>query len=274
MTAINVMFTEYWPDPVTGRQYAPAWPYLVADPGAQQRIRDLPLDRRAIIEDMVFDRTAMGALSGITSMNGRAAGPIIATPALRASIGGSANARTLTTGAGLSSIPIGFAVRFRAPGANTGAMTLNVDGTGAVACRTITGVALPAGYVRTDVDTVAIYDGTFWVVGREVERGSNSNGWFVRYADGTLECWSVAVSIDVTIAANAPIHRGVISASLPATFSSTSDMAAFAFLNEDTVRTWGMCFPNTTSVVTVRAFADVSQTGRSLKVHAKGRWYS
>jgi hypothetical protein len=43
---------------------------------------------------------------------------------------------------------------------------------------------LPAGYIRTDVDTVATYDGTFWVLNREIEEGSNANGQFVRFETG------------------------------------------------------------------------------------------
>lgn len=100
--------------------------------------------------------------------------------------GGSANAITLT--AGLVSLTVGTQVRWRAVAANTGAATINLDGLGAVACRTITGVALPAGYIRTDVETVATYDGTFWVVDRQIERGSNANGEFARFADGTQIC--------------------------------------------------------------------------------------
>lgn len=104
--------------------------------------------------------------------------------------GGTANAITLTGAlpAGASSIPVGTQVRFRATAANTGATTINLDGVGAVACRTITGVALPSGYIRTDVDTIASFDGTYWVLDRQIERGVNANGNFFRLADGTQSC--------------------------------------------------------------------------------------
>ncbi len=78
--------------------------------------------------------------------------------------GGTANAINLTYGMG--SLVVGQQVRFRAPNANTGATTINLDGLGAIACRTVTGVALPSGYIRMGVETVATYDGTFWVVDR------------------------------------------------------------------------------------------------------------
>lgn len=103
-------------------------------------------------------------------------------------ISGTANAIVLTTSpasVAQVSLQVGTQVRFRASAANTGATTINWGGTGVKSCRTITGVALPAGYIRTDVDTVATYDGTYFVVQREIERGSNANGLYVRWADGT-----------------------------------------------------------------------------------------
>jgi len=100
---------------------------------------------------------------------------------LRATYGGTADAVTLTTGAGLSGTPpTGLALRFRATAANTGATTIALDGGTPIACRTVTGVALPGGYIRTDADTDAVFDGTFWVLRRTPEYGSNANGNFMR----------------------------------------------------------------------------------------------
>lgn len=80
--------------------------------------------------------------------------------------GGAADAITLTTayGSTVPALKAGDQFRFRATANNTGATTINVDGLGAIAAITITGVALPAGYVRTDVDSVAVYNGTNFVV--------------------------------------------------------------------------------------------------------------
>lgn len=122
------------------------------------------------------------------------AGVVGSNPGLRATVGGTANAVTLTTGSNLSgAIPTGSEVRFRATSANTGATTIAADGGSAIACRTRTGVALPSGYIRTDVDTIARYDGTYWVLGREVEQGSNANGEYIRHADGSITCWAKMV---------------------------------------------------------------------------------
>jgi hypothetical protein len=114
-----------------------------------------------------------------------------------ASYGGSANVITLT--AGFVSLATGMQVRFRATAANTGAATINLDGLGAKACRTVTGAALPAGYIRTNADTLATYDGTNWVLSRETERGGNANGQYVRMADGSQFCAREA-TVDLTTA--------------------------------------------------------------------------
>ena len=104
------------------------------------------------------------------------------------------NAQVLTSGLNLSGPVVGQRVWFKAAGTNTGAATLKLDGTAAIACRTITGVALPAGYIRTDVVTHAWYDGTYWVLDRLPEIGSNANGGYERLADGKMTCWGTAVS--------------------------------------------------------------------------------
>jgi len=147
---------------------------------------------------------------------------------LRATYGGTADAITLTTGLSYTAVTTGQQIRFRATSANTTAATINLDAIGAVACRTITGVALPASYIRTDVDTVATYDGTYWVLGREIERGSNANGQYVRFADGTLICTNQA-SIDgmsINTAAGVLYRSTTYTYTLPATFTNNPYSAA------------------------------------------------
>lgn len=106
-------------------------------------------------------------------------------------------------------------MRFRASAANTGAATIALDGGAAIACRTIAGVALPSGYVRADLDTVATFDGTYWVLAREQERGSNANGRYAWFADGTQICTGL-----VTLAYSGV--AGILSViwTYPATFST------------------------------------------------------
>ncbi|MFN3953207.1 MAG: hypothetical protein ACK4LQ_02060 [Pararhodobacter sp.] len=113
-----------------------------------------------------------------------------ASPALRAAYGGTANAITLTTGAGISGTPpTGFSVRFRASAANTGAATIALDGGSAIACRTVTGVALPASYIRTQADTIAVFDGTFWVLSRQNNTSTAASTLIENRENGVQEAW-------------------------------------------------------------------------------------
>ncbi len=141
--------------------------------------------------------------------------------------GGTANAITLTGAlpAGASSIPVGTQVRFRATSANTGATTINLDGVGAVACRTITGVALPSGYIRTGVDTVASFDGTYWVLDRQIEHGSNANGDFVRFPDGTQVCLhTISSAAGTSSAAGNGFQSADDTWTFPAAFSTVNGL--------------------------------------------------
>lgn len=116
--------------------------------------------------------------------------------------GGTANAISLTPAFARASYVIGDQFRFRATASNTGATTINVGGLGAKSAVTVTGAALPAGYIRTDVDTVCVYDGTQFVVQREIETGTNSNGTYTKFADGTLIC-SFTKLLNVSVPAGA-----------------------------------------------------------------------
>lgn len=126
--------------------------------------------------------------------------------------GGTANAITLTVNDSLgkpSAYVAGAQYRFRATAVNTGASTVNIEGLGAKTLVTVTGVALPAGYIRTGVDTTITYDAVSdrFVAGREIERGSNVNGTYTRLADGTQTCLKQDyIAADRTIA-NGVLYR-------------------------------------------------------------------
>jgi hypothetical protein len=123
---------------------------------------------------------------------GDSANLLSASPSRRMTIGGTANSITLQTGPSpvfTGTPPTGLQLRFRATAANTGATTIALDGGSSIACRTVTGVALPSGYIRTDVETEAVFDGTFWVLRRWPEIGSNGNGRFQRLETGQMTCW-------------------------------------------------------------------------------------
>jgi hypothetical protein len=144
---------------------------------------------------------AAGAAAGLPSLTGNAGkalivnadadgvawGEVVARGGLRLTYGGTADAITLTSGLGISgTVPTGLQVRFRATAPNTGATTIALDGGTPIACRTVTGVALPAGYVRDDATTEAEFDGTNWVLRRQPEYKENSDGTFRKTEDGWM----------------------------------------------------------------------------------------
>jgi uncharacterized protein YegP (UPF0339 family) len=105
-----------------------------------------------------------------------------------ATYGGAADAITLTTSRTLSALTAGQGFWFIPTATNTTAFTVDVDGIGPVNAKTITGVNPPAGYLIANEPTFLFYDGTNVKVDRQIERGSDSNGDYTRYADGSQVC--------------------------------------------------------------------------------------
>lgn len=183
---------------------------------------------------------------------------------------GAADAINLTYG--LSSVVAGVKVRFRASAANTGATTINLDGIGAVTCKTITGVDLPAGYIRTDVTTEAEYDGTNWIVDRQIERGSNADGAWTRLADGTLECHSTTLTQDASTAAGSMYRSIAATWNLPATMMNSAFTAYPGTLSNSATH-WGSARPVDASSVEYVIYSFGSYAGLNIRISAVGRWY-
>ena len=119
-----------------------------------------------------------------------------------ATYGGTANTIALSPAYTRDAYAVGDEFRFRATATNTGATTINVGGLGAKNAVTVAGDPLPPGYIRTGMDTVCVYDGAQFVVQREIERGSNANGSFIRFAEGTQLCWGEVVMPNTAPQAN------------------------------------------------------------------------
>ncbi len=192
---------------------------------------------------------------------------------LRATRAGTANAITLAYG--LSALSAGIQVRFTTTTTNTGATTINLDGLGAIACRTVTGVALPSGYIRTVVETVATYDGTFWVLDRLVENGSNANGTFKRFADGDLVCTSpVFSSQDPTIAAGSIFRTAALGSwTLPATALDANGLVIGGPAGANASTHWVNGRMTSTTNAEFTVFAPASITGRAIRLKSENRWY-
>jgi hypothetical protein len=178
----------------------------------------------------------------------------------------------------MEAIFAGAEVRFRATGANTGAATIALNGLAPVSAVTVTGAALPAGYIRTDVDTVAVYDGANWVVSRAPERGSGANGTFLRLDCGCLHCWHDIE--DPSIAINQAYLGGFASFALngsswayPAAFSSPPSVVGMP-VDQSAA---GVVAGSVTSVgatLFATAFASQAAGPVSIKVTASGDWYA
>ncbi len=195
---------------------------------------------------------------------GDSATVLSASPAVRATLSGSANALIATTGAGFNAPPpTGFKFRFRAGAANTGPATLALDGGAATACRTVTGVPLPAGYVRADADTDAVFDGTHWVLSRAVEQISAPTGTVLRLDCGIQQVWATRPTV------------GTISATawtFPATFAVAPDAGATAMGTAPHIA----MLSNVTATgcgFDAWTLAGARADGVAVSLRAAGRWY-
>lgn len=146
---------------------------------------DGALDLVGPITGTAVTQTATDNTAGRLLKVGDSATLLAASPVLRVTYGGTADAITLTTGAGFSGTPpTGMELRFRATATNTGPATLALDGGTPRTILTANGQSLPAGYLRTDRDTVVRFGGTNWIASREIERGTGANGSWERFEDG------------------------------------------------------------------------------------------
>lgn len=76
-------------------------------------------------------------------------------------VGGSANAITLTSASTYQSLESGLVIAFKAGSANTAAATLNLDGLGAKAIRRSGDVALAGGEIKANGRYLAMYDAAY-----------------------------------------------------------------------------------------------------------------
>ncbi|MEO0752460.1 MAG: DUF2793 domain-containing protein [Pseudomonadota bacterium] len=198
----------------------------------------------------------------------------------RVTAGGTANALTLTTGASLGALPVGYMVRFRAAATNSGAVTIDTDGLGVVPCVTVTGAPLPAGYIRSDVDTTASFDGTTWTVDRRMERGGNANGDYVRYADG-MQIVQETLTLDrlsnTRLTANVTFPAAFASALLSSVGTQIGALNSSNANSQQLSHIRGVSFTTTGCLLDLRMIDGLSglQAGDtcSCRIIAVGFWY-
>jgi hypothetical protein len=169
--------------------------------------------------------SATDATANRVLRTGASATVLSASPALRMTVGGSADAITLTSGAGITGTPpTGLQLRFLATASNTGATTIALDGGTPIACRTVTGAALPAGYIRAGAagdgyfETVVVYDGSHWIVLPSVEIAPGGTGRTLALA---VDSVSMTSNTYDTQATSATLEPGLWHVSLYAGVSGT-----------------------------------------------------
>ena len=219
-------------------------------------------------------RTALGLELGVATGNVVLAENIVlrTTGSEFATYGGTANAITLTTSRTLSALTLGMGFWFIPTVTNTTTVTCDIDGIGVVTLKTITGVNLPAGYLLADTPTFMFYNGTNLVCDRQIERGSNVNGAYTKYADGKLLAEHTVTGVTCTIAAGAIFSSG----SGPTwTFPSVFIAAPATTVVTEFSTSWcNAGIATTTTKTDFRRFATTSDpTGRDCDLSAQGYWY-
>jgi hypothetical protein len=167
----------------------------------------------------------------------------------------------------------GLIFRFRSPSPITQAGPLiRIGSTFYGGLKNRTGTTVPGAYVRTDLDTILTFDGTNFRAGREIERGSNANGGYVRFEDGTQIC-SHALTCAATNTALGSIFRSNDESwTYPVAFSTTDGLTV-----KPSVQTggrWANVFTTNTNNCTFRQFnAQTNASTSTIKLEATGRWY-
>ena len=105
--------------------------------------------------------------------------------------------------------------------------------------------------------------------GALIERGSNANGSYVRFADGTQICWSADFTLDCTTATGAVFSSADQTWTYPAAFSVVPNLAATCMNN--TV-CWATARSSATTAAVGRIWSSQSITARTLRITASGRW--
>lgn len=138
------------------------------------------------------------------------------------------------------------------------------------------GLGLGAAAVAAIVGTVTQSAGV--PTGAIIERGSNANGEYVKYADGTMICWistlASSIAIDTTLGTST-LWYGNIVWNFPATFVGNPTVSPGAVRWGGSIN-WAGATASDSSRVTIRVFDPAqraAQAGTLISAAAFGRWY-
>lgn len=106
--------------------------------------------------------------------------------------------------------------------------------------------------------------------GALIERGSNANGEYVRFADGTQICQGETTGIDITIPFNGIYRSNTGTASYPAAFSAP---AVALCVDTASPNVWGSMNPIGSTASSVVLFFPTPLSGRAARWMVIGRWF-
>lgn len=109
--------------------------------------------------------------------------------------------------------------------------------------------------------------------GAIIEKGSNANGEFTKFADGTMICWNYAAGEVTTTSATGSIFRSTSDTTwtFPVSFSVSPTCSGQA--DSASVRWLLLNAPSTTSVTFRQASSATSAPAVQTRLMAIGRWF-
>ncbi|WP_283966846.1 pyocin knob domain-containing protein [Tritonibacter sp. AK171] len=111
--------------------------------------------------------------------------------------------------------------------------------------------------------------------GAVIERGSNANGEYVRFADGTQICVSPDFTyLDVTHPAGALYRTAApVSWTPPAGFGGVDSMSGAVLSQGNSQTHWGTMRVINSNSIDISVYAPNSTTGRAVRAMVIGRWF-
>lgn len=106
-----------------------------------------------------------------------------------------------------------------------------------------------------------------------IEAGSNANGDYVKFADGTMIAWGRVVSSGAVDTAVGSIFGSAnLTWTFPVAFVGSAPVVSHTRCSS--AARWGTAISNTTTSATLRVFSAVSNTGNVVSdTMAVGRWF-
>ena len=109
--------------------------------------------------------------------------------------------------------------------------------------------------------------------GAIVERGSNANGSFVRFADGTQICTHIISGVTAPSATGSVFTSGA-AGSFPWTFPAAFAVAPIVSASVNHPTSWANALDSSSTSVEFRRFSSAAQTGgENVRLAAIGRWF-